>query len=117
MPSCPSRERTRQRYSLLLRKSPMLSMMTGIFEELALEDGLGEDGVEFGVALLKCAGETVTWGVQELRVERAGKISCCGRGESGGEEGTAAWRHVKGLLNVGVQYGGRRGEVGSLELL
>ncbi len=77
----------------------------GIFEELALEDGLGDGGVELGVTLLKCAGETVTWSVQELSVQRAGEVGCCGRGNGGGEEGTAAWRHVKGLLNVGVQYG------------
>jgi hypothetical protein len=28
----------------------------GVFEELALEDGLGKDGVELGVALFECAG-------------------------------------------------------------
>ena len=38
----------------------------GIWEELALEDGLLEDGVEFGVALFERAGESVAWGVEEL---------------------------------------------------
>ena len=38
----------------------------GICEELALEDGLLEDGVELGVALFECAGEAVARGVEEL---------------------------------------------------
>jgi len=61
----------------------------GVFEELALEDGLGQDGVELGVTLLEGAGEAVAWGVQELGLE----WSCGCGGERGGEEG-AAGGHV-----------------------
>ena len=43
----------------------------GIFEELALEDGLLEDGVELGVALFERAGEAMARSVEEL-AERGG---------------------------------------------
>ncbi len=66
----------------------------GVFEELALEDGLGEDGVELGVAVFEGAGEAVARGVQELGVGGAGECGCGGGGEGSGEEGSAAGRHV-----------------------
>lgn len=65
----------------------------GVFEELALEDGLSEDGVEPGVAVFEGAGEAVAGGVQELCVCGAGECGCGGGGEGGGEEGSAAGRH------------------------
>ncbi len=65
----------------------------GVFEEFALEDRLLEDGVEFGVALLKCSGESVTGCVEELRSGGAWKGCGSASGQSGGDKGAAGELH------------------------
>src|SRR6185437_16833600 len=56
----------------------------GVAEELALEDGLLENGVEFGVAVAECAGKAVARGVEELA--EGGRGGGGGAGEGCGEE-------------------------------
>src|SRR5258708_4174757 len=60
----------------------------GVLEELALEDGLLEDGVELGVAVGEGAGEAVARGVEELAEGGSGGGGGAA-GQSGGEEATA----------------------------
>ena len=64
----------------------------GVFEELALEDGLLEDGVEFGVALLERAGKAVARSVEELS-EGGGRCGGGAAGEGCGEEAAAVHGH------------------------
>ena len=67
----------------------------GIFEEFSFEDRLLEDGVQFGVALLERAKQSVTGRVEELGTSDARK-ECGGAPEKTcGDKRAAIELHLK----------------------
>ena len=76
----------------------------GIGKEVAPEDGLLEDGVEFGVALFEGAGEAVAGGVEELGFGRGGEHGGGSGGEGGAEEVASVGSQVRAQVQAHWSY-------------